>query len=144
MSSADGRRAADRRSGFREAFEAGGGQAPEGIVFGGVTTFGQGRAGLARALDAGERPDVVVCTSDWSAHGVLTEALRRGVRVPQDIAVVGFGDLDFSAETEPPLTTVRIDGAAIAREAVGILIGPRGEGPQVVDIGFELVKRASG
>lgn len=142
--SADGRRATDRRAGFREAFEAGGGQAPEGIVFGGATTFGQGRAGLARALDAGERPDLVVCTSDWSAHGVLTEALRRGVRVPEDIAVVGFGDLDFSAETEPPLTTVRIDGAAIAREAVGMLVGPRGEGPQIVDIGFELVKRTSG
>lgn len=142
--SAAGRRAADRRAGFREAFEAGGGRAPEGVVFGGATTFGQGREGLARALDAGERPDVVVCTSDWSAHGVLTEALRRGVRVPEDMRVIGFGDLDFSAETEPPLTTVRIDGAAIAREAVAMLIGPRDAARKVADIGFELVKRASG
>lgn len=140
---ASGRRAADRQEGFRAAFEAGGGYPPETIVFGGVTTFGQGREGLARALDAGQRPEVVVCTSDWSAHGVLTEALRRRIRVPDDLAVIGFGDLDFSAETEPSLTTVRIDGGAIAREAVAMLIGPGG-GPQVVDIGFELVKRASG
>lgn len=143
MISASGRRAADRQEGFRAAFEAGGGRPPETIVFGGVTTFGQGREGLARALDAGQRPDVVVCTSDWSAHGVLTEALRRGVKVPGDLRVIGFGDLDFSAETEPSLTTIRIDGGAIAREAVAMLIGPGG-GPQVVNIGFDLVKRASG
>lgn len=59
--------------------------------------------------------------------GVLTEALRRGVCVPDHLAVISFGDLDFSSETDPSLTTVRINGGAIAREAVTMLIGPGGD-----------------
>lgn len=54
-------------------------------------------------------PDIdgVVCSNDAMALGVLFEATRRGLRVPQDMAVMGFGDLTFSAACQPPLSTVR-------------------------------------
>ena len=140
---ASGRRARLRQAGFTEALVEAGLPPPDVQVFGGVTTFGQGREALAAALAAGPSPDAIVCTSDWSAHGVLSEAQARGVAVPDDIAVIGFGDLDFARETRPALTTVRIDGAAIGRAAVAMLLAPDSRGA-VADIGFELVIRESG
>ena len=74
------------------------------------------------------------------------QRLLRGLRVPEDLAVIGFGDLEFAADIDPPLTTVRIDGAAIGRQAAAFLL-QRAQGRQpekrIVDVGFKLVARAS-
>lgn len=145
--SATGVRALARRYGFaREMMEQG---APEPAVatFEGPTTYRHGRQAVAAHLGAGGRPDIIVCSSDWSAHGVLDELRSRGVRVPTDIAVVGFGDLDFASELEPGLTTVKIDGAVIGRKAAEFFLR-RAQGQpikeSVVEIGFTLVRRQSG
>jgi LacI family transcriptional regulator, gluconate utilization system Gnt-I transcriptional repressor len=147
VASATGVRALARRYGFaRELMDNG---APEPIVatFAGPTTYRHGRAAVSTHLDGGARPDVIFCSSDWSAHGVLDELRARGVRVPEDIAVIGFGDLDFASQLEPSLTTVKIDGAVIGHKAAEFLLrraqGQRIE-ERVVDIGFTLIRRASG
>jgi len=66
--------------------------------------------------------------------------------VPEQLAVVGLGDLEFAASLQPALTTVRIDGTRIGRTAAQF-IDDRAEGRTVntpiVDIGFEIVSRAS-
>jgi LacI family gluconate utilization system Gnt-I transcriptional repressor len=142
--SAAGRRAGLRRAGFAEVFRERGLAEPDVAMFGGATSFGQGRRALAEHLAGGGRADAIVCTSDWSAHGVLSEAQARGIRVPQDMAVIGFGDLDFAADTLPSLTTVRIDGAAIAREAVRMLLSDEPQARKHIDIGFDVVLRESG
>jgi LacI family gluconate utilization system Gnt-I transcriptional repressor len=88
----------------------------------------------------------VFCSSDGLAQGVLTEARARGLRVPEDLAVVGFGGADFAAALEPSLTTVQIDGAAIGLQAARQLLARcRGEEvPQrIVDLGFTIVERRS-
>ncbi|MES1202815.1 MAG: LacI family DNA-binding transcriptional regulator [Pseudomonadota bacterium] len=106
----------------------------------------QGRACLAEFLDAGGKADCVFCTTDLQAHGVLIEAQRRGIKVPDDIAVVGFGNMDFSGGTEPALTSVHIDGGKIGRVAAQILLeGAEGREyePRVTDIGFTIIRRAS-
>jgi LacI family gluconate utilization system Gnt-I transcriptional repressor len=147
MISATGVRALARRYGFSRTMLAGGAPEPVTATFVGATTFGHGRSALAAHLESGARPDLVVCSSDWSAHGALEELHRRGIRVPDDIAVIGFGDLEFAAEVHPALTTVKIDGAVIGRQAAKFLMlrtqGKKIENP-VVDIGFSLIVRVSG
>ncbi len=103
-----------------------------------------GRKRLADFLDAGGRADVVLCSSDQLACAVLAEARARGLRVPQDLAIIGFGASDSSMLAVPALTSVRIDGAEIGRRAAEVLIlRTRGVQPAArrIDIGFEILKR---
>jgi LacI family gluconate utilization system Gnt-I transcriptional repressor len=110
------------------------------------TTLASGRQALARLLAAHPRVDAIFCSSDLVALGVLIEARVRGVAVPEDVAVVGFGDLAFAADLDPALTTVRVDGTAIGRQAAEFIVA-RSEGRavprKVIDLGFTIVERAS-
>ena len=110
------------------------------------TTLAYGRDGLARILEAHPRVDAVFCSSDLMALGALTEAHSRGIRVPQQLAIVGFGDLAFAAGVIPPLSTVRVDGRRIGNVAARFIID-RAEGREidepVVDVGFSIVQRAT-
>lgn len=110
------------------------------------TTLGSGRAGLAAVLDAHPQTDAVFCSSDMLALGVLIEAQTRGLAVPGNLGVMGFGDLELAASLQPALTTVRIDGTRIGRTAAQFIVD-RAEGRSVdepiVDIGFEIIERAS-
>ncbi|HEX5683422.1 MAG TPA: LacI family DNA-binding transcriptional regulator [Ideonella sp.] len=110
------------------------------------TTLRLGREGLATLLETQPAVDAVFCSSDLLALGVMTEARARGIRVPEQLAVVGFGDLDFAADLDPALTTVHIKAGAIGRQAAQFIID-RAEGravPQrVVDIGYSIIERTS-
>ena len=111
-------------------------------------TLAVGREGLARLLDAGAAGEVVVCSSDTLAQGVLAEAASRGVRVPDDLAVMGFGDLSCAAHCHPPLSTVRIDGPRIGNAVAEALLARIAEPalartPLRLDVGFEVVERGS-
>jgi len=110
--------------------------------------FTDGREAMrdALAVAAEKRPDVIVCLSDWAAHGALVEARHHNQRVPQDIAVMGFGDLDFASQLEPSLTTVRINQPQLARAATECLLQSlRGSSPEhrVVNVEAVLVERES-
>ncbi|MEW6721552.1 MAG: substrate-binding domain-containing protein, partial [Thermodesulfobacteriota bacterium] len=109
------------------------------------SNFRLGREGLARLLERGPLPLAVFCSSDTLAHGVLMEAQARGLSVPDELAIVGFGDLDFAAHTFPSLSTVRIDRAAVGRKAAEALLA-RFEGREtekIVDIGFRVIERGT-
>ena len=110
------------------------------------TTLQSGRSSLAELLRRQPDTDAVFCSSDLLALGVMIEARARGLQVPGQLAVVGFGDLEFAAALDPALTTVHIRSAEIGRQAAQFIVD-RAEGRQpaerVVDIGFELVERAS-
>jgi LacI family transcriptional regulator, gluconate utilization system Gnt-I transcriptional repressor len=106
----------------------------------------KGRDGLANLLDAGHRVDAVACSSDALAQGVMVEASARGLRIPQDLAIIGFGDMDFAASLHPTLTSVRIQSEEIGRRAAeGLLLRLSGQtaGSSVVDTGFTVVERES-
>jgi LacI family gluconate utilization system Gnt-I transcriptional repressor len=144
--SADDYRASLRRKGFVEAMARRGyGAMPEALVPT-PTTLGAGRKALAEVLEKNPRTDAVFCSSDVLALGVITEANARGLSIPGDLRVFGFGDLDFAAHTYPALSTVRIDGTAIGRQAAHFVIdraaGRRIES-RIVDVGFKLIARAS-
>ena len=142
----DDQRANLRRAGFEQAWKALGGREPEICSVAAPTTLGSGRTAFAGLLAEVPDIDVVVCSSDALAHGVITEAQARGMRVPHDIAAMGFGDLGFAQHTHPAISTVRIDGTAIGRQAARFIID-RAEGrpveQKVIDLGFSLVERAS-
>jgi LacI family gluconate utilization system Gnt-I transcriptional repressor len=110
------------------------------------TTLGSGRIGLRSLLAREPALDGVFCSSDLLALGLLIEAQTLGVEVPGRLAVIGFGDLDFARDLHPALTTVRIDGSRIGREAARCIV-ERAEGrsvpERVTDIGFEIVERQS-
>jgi LacI family gluconate utilization system Gnt-I transcriptional repressor len=103
-----------------------------------------GRLGLTELLQRDPALDAVFCSSDLLALGVTTEARARGIGVPDDLAVVGFGDLEFGADLEPALTTVQVQGAAIGRQAARFIVDRaegREIGARVVDLGFQIVER---
>ncbi len=108
--------------------------------------FTDGREAMRAALASEPRPDVVVCLSDWAAHGALVEARHHNQRVPQDVAVMGFGDLDFASQLEPSLTTVRINQAQLANAATECLLQRlRGSSPAnpLVNVEAALIERDS-
>ncbi|WP_211709086.1 LacI family DNA-binding transcriptional regulator [Paraburkholderia aspalathi] len=106
---------------------------------------------LTIALDAMPDIEAIACLNDAMALGVMFEAQRRGLRIPDDLAVAGFGDLPFSQVCVPPLTTIQPHastiGLRVARELLRRLDAENGESasnaPKVVDVGFELIARES-
>ena len=77
---------------------------------GGVTGYGQ-------LKQLATRPTAIVCSNDMTAIGVLRAAYMEGLRVPQDLSVIGLDDIDFAEFTLPPLTTIRLSRADLARAA---------------------------
>lgn len=125
--------------------EAGAAEVP-GWIVPAPTTVGSGRAGLRELLARHPDIDALFCSSDMVALGVLTEAQAQGIAIPQRLAVVGLGDLSFSRDLHPALTTVRIDGATIGNTAARFIV-ERAEEREVtdgvIDIGFSIVERGS-
>jgi LacI family transcriptional regulator len=81
-----------------------------------------GRAAGARLLAAADRPTAVFCANDLLALGVLQALFAAGVRVPDDIALVGYDDIEFAAGAAVPLTSVRRPAFRIGRTAAELLI----------------------
>jgi DNA-binding LacI/PurR family transcriptional regulator len=109
-----------RLSGYRKAIQAAGAPEPTTVVAGISVTAG-GRA--FESLPTGSRgPTGVLAMSDMAAIGVLGAAESAGLRVPEDISVVGFDDIPASAWTSPPLTTVRQPIVEKGKLAARILI----------------------
>jgi LacI family gluconate utilization system Gnt-I transcriptional repressor len=143
---ASGTRARKRSEGFLQEWQAGGhGPVTEAAVEV-PSRFGHARRIFADLRRLPDMPDVVVCGSDYLAQGIIVEALASGLRVPEDIAVVGFGNSSIAGEMRPTITSVEVDGARIAREAIAA-IRRHGSSPEKmerwVDVGFKLIARES-
>ena len=141
---ADDARALARQRGFLAELAAQGCHDAELVTVAAPSTLTQGRKGLAQLYDRGAKPTAVFCSSDLLAHGALEEARSRGLVVPRDLALIGFGDLEFAQHTYPALSTVCIDRAAIGRRAAELILARiDGEAPleKVVDVGFTIVDR---
>lgn len=142
----DDERATRRAHAFQAAARAAGMRDVAAVYVPAPTTLSSGRRALAELLLTSRGLDAVFCSSDLLALGILTEAQARGIAVPGQIAVVGFGDLEYAADLHPALTTVRIDGLAIGRQAAQFIVD-RAEGrkvdKRVVDVGFSIVERDS-
>jgi len=90
------------------------------IVEGNHTMEG-GIAAMERLLAAKKMPTAVMCSNDMTAIGVLHKLYRAGLRVPDDLSVIGFDDIHITEVTIPPLTTVQMSRFELARAAVTAL-----------------------
>jgi len=109
------------------------------------STWSVGREGLRRLLQRDPRPQLVFCSSDSVALGALAEATAQGLRVPEEIAVLGFGDTVDSQYAHPALSTISVNSAVMGRTVAEALLRRLAGGKAVErhDTGFHLVERAS-
>ena len=141
---AEDERADRRASTFTDAVVRAG-LGPVAVVnVGASRSLKSGREALGQLLAQAPDVDAVFCSSDLLALGVLTEARVRGISIPDQVAIMGFGDVPFAADMAPALSTVHINGVDIGRLAARSLID-RAEGREVahrvVDVGFSIVER---
>jgi LacI family transcriptional regulator len=103
-------------------------------------------AGGGRLLDQPERPTAIFAVTDESAAGVIEAARSRGLRVPEDVSIVGFDDTPLARLLSPPLTTVRQPlremGQVALRTALRLAAGERLDSHHV-ELATELVVRSS-
>lgn len=135
--------AEDRIAGYRKAMERAG-LSTEGLIVDGDLNEPSGAAAAVELLD--RDVDAIFSANDRSAVGALETIRSRGLRIPQDVALAGFDDLEFAPQLDPPLTTIRqrIDeqGMEAAYSLFRLLDDPA-SGPRRVLLPTELVIRAS-
>ncbi|MGO4134205.1 LacI family DNA-binding transcriptional regulator [Rhizobium brockwellii] len=136
-----------RKEGYEAAMREAGRFDPN-LAIGGDegSSTGLGRELFARLLQRVPDIDAVFAQSDDLALGVLIESAVRGIRVPEDVGICGFNDLEFSAFTEPSLTTVHIPRYDIGYRVADMLLrAVRDEPPgeDKVDCGFTIIPRGS-
>jgi LacI family transcriptional regulator len=76
-----------------------------------------GVAGFEQLQSLAASPTAIICSNDMTAIGVLRAAYMKGLRVPQDLSVIGLDDIDFAEFTLPPLTTIRLSRVDLAKAA---------------------------
>lgn len=139
----------DRLDGARKAWaEAGLPEKDLLVVSSSALTVAEGRSAGARiaGLTARRRPSAAFCANDLVALGLLQQAIRSGWRIPDDLAIVGYDDIDFAEAAAVPLTSVRQPRHELGRMAAELVLdesgNPEHEHQQVV-FQPELVARAS-
>lgn len=117
--------AEQRLSGYREAIAAAGIDPDTVPVLEGDYRTSSGEKLAAEILDrpVTERPTALICANDLTAIGVLSYCRRAGLRVPEDVSVVGFDDLPFASLLTPSLTTVRQPAREMGIAATKLLLG---------------------
>lgn len=120
-----------RRRGYVDALTAAGIPVDESLIGTDPLNRDGGATAALRFLDRPDPPTAIFAANDAAALGVLQAAYVRKVRVPDDLSVVGFDDVELAAHAVPPLTTVAQPTLDLGREAVALLFGRlSGSGPE--------------
>jgi DNA-binding LacI/PurR family transcriptional regulator len=112
-----------------------------------VPNMGEGDEGVAEAvrslLALPVRPDALFCYNDSTALAAMKVCLNEGLRIPSDLAIVGFDDIAAAAAAIPPLSTVRVDKEALGRAGIEALLQTPGESPTQITVPVEMIVRES-
>jgi LacI family transcriptional regulator len=108
---------AERIQGYRQALRAAGIAPEPGLVSIGGPTRDDGEAAALRLLDRPDRPTAVFTANNFMTVGALRAARSLSLRIPEDVALVGFDDLDWTTLVQPPVTVVRQPVADLGRVA---------------------------
>jgi LacI family transcriptional regulator len=120
--------AVERLLGYREALEQAGIAYDPGLVVAGQFSEESGRVAIEHLLDSRRRFTAVFACNDQMAFGATLALYRRGLRVPDDLSLVGFDDLGSASYAIPPLTTVHQPGYELGRIAALAMLGLLGGG----------------
>jgi DNA-binding LacI/PurR family transcriptional regulator len=130
---------------WRAALEAAGVEPVRELSAGSDFDFDDAARAAGALLDAADPPTAIICDDDILAGGAYLAARERAVRIPEDLSVAGFDDLDFARVLSPPLTTVSADaerlGAVAFETLVAAIAGEEPEAGRVLPV--ELVVRGS-
>lgn len=137
--------AIERTKGAVDAFAEAGFPVPEHRIAWGPFDAAGGREGAEKLLASEPYPDAIFATNDFAAIGALGVLRDRGLRVPDDISLIGYNDTPLVAELPTPLTTVHSPMHEMGRRGVDLLIDVLGGGnPESVRLNPTLIVRDSG
>jgi DNA-binding LacI/PurR family transcriptional regulator len=135
-----------RNRGFRQAlFDAKVHANPDLEVI--VPNMGEGDEGVVEAvrslLSLPKPPDALFCYNDSTALAAMKYCLNEGLKIPHDLAIVGFDDIAAAAAAIPPLSTVRVDKEALGRAGVESLLKKPDDNPIQITVPVEMIVRES-
>ena len=135
--------AGERLAGFTEALKSHGMKLPASYVVEGGYTYDSGVACANLLLSKTPRPTAIFASNDEMAAGVYRSAHKLGLRIPEDLSIIGFDDGPLAERMLPSLTTVRLPIRDIGRRAAGRLIGAADDSPSQTPLVPHLVVRDS-
>jgi LacI family transcriptional regulator len=136
----------ERRSGYRAALAGAGVERDPDLEVEARFEIEPGALAAGNLLELRDPPTAIFAFNDSIAVGAMRAARERGLRVPQDLSIVGFDDIKYATVVSPRLTTVRQPLAEMGRTAVGLLLRllePRRSGPLQIELPTRLVVRGS-
>ena len=111
----------NRYEGYKSGLQKHGIVADESLVFRGNYTFGSGVSGVEYFLSLEQRPTAIICANDSMALGAISSLQKAGLKVPDDISIIGFDDIHLASQVTPTLTTVSVPVDEIAARAFDML-----------------------
>lgn len=111
-----------RIAGFVNTLHLAGYEVAPSMVVHGQSSIELSKAASHQLLSSAERPTAIFATNDLMAMGVLSAAWDLGLKVPEDVSLVGFDDIKLAGYTTPPLTTISIDKVSLIVQALEMLL----------------------
>lgn len=136
----------ERLGAYRTAFAELGVPLDESLIVQGDFAIDAGADGAKPLMHKTEGPTAIVCANDLAAFGAISALSEMGLRVPDDVSVVGFDDIAFAKVFQPALTTIRQPVYQLGRQALRLAttdVVPEGERGEVVTLEAEFVARTS-
>ena len=135
-----------RVSGYREALETNGIQFREEFVALGMPVMEHGFSATKVLLSKHPEISALFCYNDLLAMGAVQSCKKMGLKIPEDIAIVGFDNISFSSMVSPALTTIHVDKYEIGKRSASLLLQMLKEPDQEYPVQFvdvELIERES-
>lgn len=112
----------EREAGYRSAHKRAGLPVDESLVVSGLSTVPGGRAAMERLLSVKQRPTAVYCANNNMTMGALAKLRRMHIRIPTDLALVAFDDVEWSDLVEPEITSMAQPFHAMGKQALQMLL----------------------
>jgi LacI family transcriptional regulator len=134
----------DRLAGFRDGLADSGLRLPADAVFEGPLTRDGGYGAARQMADSGLTASCLFAVTDVMAVGAMTALRERGIRIPDDLSVAGFNDIESLRDVTPPLTTVRLALGEMGAQAARMALDPATDSsPRVIRFPGDVILRAS-